>query len=313
MRYFGSIFLLTLATLLALTSPAIRVDAQNKIEITVNDEAITSYDLEQRTKLLQLTIGAGVEEARELATEELINERLKTKESKRVGISVSQDRIDDAFAAISERTGMTPEELVEALAFAGVTPSTLRNRLEADIAWSDTVRLRFRRTITIRDEDVIAALQDNPNDEDSDSERTTQYDLTQFMFIVPKNSDEDFKAQREREVIAFRNRFTSCSEGSEFAEGLEEVVIKQIGKKLESELSFTTIDLIRDVPVGKISRALINPIGIELIAVCGKEVIDSNAAAIAEKKNELSNKEGQLMARRYLSELRRTAIIDHRQ
>ena len=53
-------------------------------------------------------------------------------------------------------------------------------------------------------------------------------------------------------------------------------------------------------------------IGIELFGVCAKELIDSEAAAIAEKRGEIQNQEGQLMARRYLGELRRTAVIEYR-
>ena len=288
------------------------VNAQNRIVIVVNDEPITSYDITQRSRLLQLTTGGSDEEAEELARRELINERLKLKETKRLGISVNPDELDIAYNTIAERTRLSPEELTAALIDSNIDPKTLTDRLVVDIAWSQAVRLRFRQTIRVRDEEVIAALQARGNENTDTKKSTAEYDLIQYIFVIPKDSDEDFKINREKEVKAFRDRFTSCEEGTIFAEGLEEVVVKPLGQKLEHELNPRLVNEIKDVPVNRISRALETQIGIELFGVCAKTLIDSEAAAIAEKKGEIQNQEGQLMARRYLGELRRTAVIEYR-
>ena len=232
------------------------VNAQNRIVIIVNDEPITSYDISQRSRLLQLTTGSSDEEAIELARKELINERLKLKETKRLGISVNPEELEIAYQTIAERTRMTPDELTTALIDSEVDPKTLRDRLTVDIAWSHAVRLRFRRTIRVRDEEVIAALQAR-GDEATDSKKTTtEYDLIQYVFIIPKNSTEEFKTNRQTEVKAFRDRYTSCEEGTLFAEGLSDVVIKPIGRKLEHELPPRLINEIKDVTVNRTSRAL---------------------------------------------------------
>ena len=288
------------------------VNAQNRIVIVVNDEPITSYDITQRSRLLQLTTGGSDEEAEELAKRELINERLKLKETKRLGISVNPEELDIAYNTIAERTRLSPEELTAALIDSNIDPKTLTDRLVVDIAWSHAVRLRFRQTIRVRDEEVIAALQAGGSENTDTKKSTTEYDLIQYIFVIPKDSDEDFKINREKEVKAFRDRFTSCEEGTTFAEGLEEVVVKPLGQKLEHEINPRLVSEIKDIPVNRISRALETQIGIELFGVCAKTLIDSEAAAIAEKKGEIQNQEGQLMARRYLGELRRTAVIEYR-
>ena len=288
------------------------VNAQNRIVIVVNDEPITSYDIAQRSRLLQLTTGSSDEEAEELARRELINERLKLKETKRLGISVNPEELDIAYMTIAERTRLSPEELTAALIDSNIDPKTLTDRLSVDIAWSHAVRLRFRQTIRVRDEEVIAALQARGSENTDTKKNTTEYDLIQYIFVIPKDSGEDFKINREKEVKAFRDRFTSCEEGTTFAEGLEEVVVKPLGQKLEHELNPRLVNEIKDIPVNRISRALDTRVGIELFGVCAKTLIDSEAAAIAEKKGEIQNQEGQLMARRYLGELRRTAVIEYR-
>ena len=288
------------------------VNAQNKIVIVVNDEPITSYDITQRARLLQLTTGGSEQEAEKLAKRELINERLKLKETKRLGISVNPEEIELAYRTIAERTRLTPEELTTALIDANVDPKSLRDRLAVDIAWGHAVRLRFHQTIRVRDQEVIAALQTGRDEEANFKKNTTEFDIIQYIFVIPKNSDEDFRTNRAKEVKLFRDRYTSCEEGTQFADGLDDVIVKPLGRKLEHEINPRLLVEIKDIPIDRISRAIDTPSGIELFAVCEKTIFDSEAAAIAEKKGELQNQEGQLMARQYLSELRSTAVIENR-
>ena len=108
-----------------------------------------------------------------------------------MGISVDPEELEIAYQTIAERTQMSPDQLTEALIDSEVDPKTLRDRLTVDIAWSHAVRLRFHRTIRIRDEDVIPELGADTN------KITTEYDLIQYIFIIPKDSDEEFKTKRE--------------------------------------------------------------------------------------------------------------------
>lgn len=288
--------------------------AQNKIAVIVNEQAVTSYDISQRARLLRLTSRKGGSAARKAATNELVDESLKLQEASRVGISVSQSQVDDAYATIAKRSKLTPAKLTRALKQSGINPQTLKDRIKAELAWGEAVRMRFRRTVSVSEQDVIAALQGGgKNGEDGDDpNKTTEYSLTQFVFVVPKKASGGFKAKRKREVDAFRKRFTSCGEATKLAKGLNEVVVKPLGRKLEPELSPAILKAVEEVSVGRTSKAIDSSKGIEIYAVCDKKVVDSNAAAVAEMKGELRNKEGQLMARRYLAELKQTAVIDYR-
>ncbi|MEP3276110.1 MAG: SurA N-terminal domain-containing protein [Stappiaceae bacterium] len=305
-----TVFAVAFSVMLSASLPA---EAQNKIAVIVNDEAVTSYDISQRARLLKLTSKRRGGAATKAATNELVDERLKLQEATRIGISVSQSKVDDAYATIAKRSKLTSSKLTRALKQSGINPQTLKDRLKADLAWSEAVRMRFRSTVSISEQDVIAALQGGSNgEEEDDPNKTTEYTLTQFVFVVPKKASGGFKAKRKREVEAFRKRFTSCGDGTKLAKGLNEVVVKPLGRKLEPDLGSAIAGAIKDVSVGRTSKAIQSASGFEIYAVCDKKVIDSNAAAVAEMRGELRNKEGQLMARRYLSDLKRTAVIDYR-
>ncbi len=49
-----------------------------------------------------------------------------------------------------------------------------------------------------------------------------------------------------------------------------------------------------------------------MVALCGKETINSDATARSTIEGELRNKQGQQLSRRYLRDLRSNAVIEQR-
>jgi peptidyl-prolyl cis-trans isomerase SurA len=52
--------------------------------------------------------------------------------------------------------------------------------------------------------------------------------------------------------------------------------------------------------------------GYQLVAVCAKKEIPGQTVAAEEVRSELSSEKGELLARRYLRDLRSDAVIDYR-
>ncbi|ADZ70821.1 peptidylprolyl isomerase, partial [Polymorphum gilvum] len=283
--------------------------AQTSIKVVVNEQAITSYDIAQRARLITLTQRKSGETARRMAQEELVDDVLKLKEAQRIGISVSKGDVDDAFASIAQRVKMSPANLAAALRQSGVDPDTLRARLRAEVAWSRAVGQRFRAQVKVSDSDVIAALQKS---EDKNKNLSIEFELRQVIFVVPQKASSGLKAQRKREADQFRKEFTSCETGAAQARTLNEVVVRAIGHRLETELPPALRDTIVKTEVGRLTPPEQTSRGLEMIAVCGKREIQSDIAARTAIEDELRQKEGEQMSRRYLQELRRRATIEYR-
>ncbi|WP_321337067.1 SurA N-terminal domain-containing protein [Breoghania sp.] len=288
-------------------SPAL---AATTIKVIVNDQPITSYDIDQRARLIQLTARKPASVARRMAKEELIDERLKAQEAKRRGISVSDARVNEAFANIARRTKMSASQLGKALRQSGVNPDTLKKRIRMEMIWLNVVRSRFSAQINISEQDVLAEML--KQDKAKDDNKTLEYTLTQIIFVVPKNGSAGLKARRKREATQLRNRFTTCEDGVKLAEGLKEVVVKPVGVRMAPELPEQMNKLLADVKVGHLSRPVETGNGIETYAVCKKREISSNLELRSEIKDELRNKEGQMLSRRYIRDLRRDAVIEYR-
>ena len=300
---------LTSALALASLVSALPAIAQTSIKVIVNDEPITSYDIAQRGRLLQLTTRRSASVSRKAAVEELIDERIKMQEAKRIGVSITDAQVNQAFAQIASRTKMTPAKLSNALSRSGVKASSLKGRIRSEMAWADVVRKRFSRAIQITEQDIVAALR---KQDDSGETTTTEVTLTQLIFVVPRKASNGLKTKRKREANALRKRFKSCEEGLALAKEYSEVVVKPLGIRLLPELPQPIQTSLANVDVGRLGKPVSTGNGIEIFAVCDKREIKSDAVARNQIESDLRNKEGEMMSRRYLRDLRRNAVIDYR-
>src|SRR5438128_1596577 len=100
-----------------------------QVVVIVNGEPITALDIEQRTKLNQLSTHKTP--ARQEILDELINEKLKVKEAKKFGLEISSSEVDTAYASMASRMRITAEQLTEQLAKSGVNAATLKARIKA--------------------------------------------------------------------------------------------------------------------------------------------------------------------------------------
>jgi peptidyl-prolyl cis-trans isomerase SurA len=284
---------------------AYQASAASSIRIKVDDQPITSYDIQQRTALLKLT-GGGGEKA---AIQELIDETLQFIEAAKLGISVSESRVDFAIEDIAKRTKMTPAKLKEALASQGVNIDTLRRRIKAQMTWQTLVDVKMRMDgSSVKGSDVTAALFEESGGGEI---KTTEYILQQIIFVIPKGSSNALATQRRREAEAFRSRFPGCEQSVAFAKQLKGVVVKNLGRRTDDELSGPDAKEIKGTAVGKTTSPMKVDAGYQLIAVCRAKTVDSNAAAVADAENKLMLEQNKDLGKEYMEELRKKAVIQY--
>jgi peptidyl-prolyl cis-trans isomerase SurA len=298
-----------LSALLLAGGLASEAAAQSAVKVLVNDEPITTYDVKSRTQFLKLTSQgrAGENEA----VEELIDERLKLQEAERRNVTISEQQIEEAFAEIATRAKMSPAQLEQALGQAGVNPETLKDRIRAEIAWSEIVRGRFRATVKITDRDVAEALGRSPGDADAGT-TLSEFKLQQIIFVMPAKAGQGYEGQRRQQAAAFRNRFAGCERAVEQARGLRDVVVRPMVRREEGELRGDIGEEILATPVGKTTAPERIEEGFQLIAVCDRTALPGQTKASDEARDALTAERGQLMARRYLRDLKSEAVIEYR-
>lgn len=154
--------LVTAAAALAATLGAAPVAvAQNAegVAAIVNDRVISTFDVRQRATLL--LISAGVEATPELqqraraqALRDLVDEHLQLQEAAKYEITVTSEAVDRRLADIARQNETTVPQLAMQLAAAGVSITTLRSQIEADIAWQRLIAGMYGQRVRVSEVEI---------------------------------------------------------------------------------------------------------------------------------------------------------------
>lgn len=292
--------------------------AQSAIKLVVNGEPITSNEINQRARFLRLVMRdrTGPQLTKE-ATEELIDEKLKQLEAKRTRVTVSDAQVEQALGALAQRVKLAPNQLGAALAQQGIDIGTLRQRIRGQLLWQQLVLNRFQRTVSITDSQVVDALEKQkknakPGDKPAAGNgMTPEYSIQQITFVLSKSSPGG-AAGRLRDAEQFRAKASGCNNLVEVARGFKDVVVKNVGKRTADELPAAFRPILEETPAGKLTKPVPTPVGVEVIAVCERREIKADFLVRSKVEDDLREQEGQLLARQYISELRRIAVIDYK-
>ena len=304
--------LLLTAALLALTALAAAPGsgAAQGVAALVNGEPITVHDIEQRTRLLQVSTGKAP--SRQDVLNELIDEKLKIQLLKRYTIEGIDLEVDSALSGMARRAaGQTVSQFSEQLSKAGIGIATLKHRIKAEIVWSQVIRGRFQSSFHISDKDVLNKLEtSNP---DAKGAVGFDYTLRPIVFVVPRGSPQSLMEARRREADALRARFTDCETGVSLARGLRDVAVRAPVNRSSADLAPALRELLEKTEVGKLTAPEITQQGVEVYALCGRKQSSAENAPVRRKaREELVSAQVKIQSERYLKELRGQAMIEYR-
>ena len=301
-----------LLAIVALTAAAVFAPLPalaQQVAALVNGDPITVFDVEQRAKLIQLTLHKTP--SRKEVVEELIEEKLKLQLLKRFSIEGMDNEVDTAFANIARRARITPQQLTEQLGKAGVTAATLKSRIKAEITWNQVIRGKFQSSFQFSDKDIAVKLEaGNP---EAKASIGYDYTLRPILFVVPRGSPDSLRDVRRKEAEALRGRFQSCDEGIRIARGMRDVAVRAPTTRSSADLAPALREILEKTEIGKLTSPEVTTQGIEVYALCRKEPSSTeNTPEKRKVREELQNEQFQTNARRFMKELRSQAMIEYR-
>ncbi len=299
------IVIAALAALAVAPAPAL---AQQVVAV-VNGDPITAFDIEQRTKLTQITTQKLP--TRQEVMNELVEEKLKLQLLRRYQIEGVDAEVESAFANMARRARLTPQLLTEQLGKAGVMTGTLKSRIKAEITWSQIIRGKYQSSFQFSEKDIMSKIEaSNP---DAKLQIGYDYTLRPILFVVPRNSPDSARELRRKEAEALRARFQGCEEGIRIARGLPHVAVRSPTTRSSADLSQALREILEKTELGKLTTPEVTMQGIEVYALCRKE--PSSAENTPEKRKvreELATEQFQANSKRFMKELRSTAMIEYR-
>ena len=283
-----------------------RAPAQ-EVLLVVNGDVITDYDVEQRSKFIALSTHK--QPARQQVIEELIDDRLKIQVGRKYKVEVPDPDINSSYAEMSRRMHLTADQLTKELAKAGVNSTTLKARIKSDLTWTVIIRGKFQSSLQVNEKTVLAEIATTKKDDSEDV--GYDYSLRPILFLVPRGNNELVEARR-KDAEALRSRFNACDTGLTITRLMRDVVVRDAITKNSSELAPALREIIDKTEVGHLTPPETTDQGIEFFALCERKATKAETPEKRAAQEKLFGERFQSQAKRYLQELRRQAMIEHK-
>jgi len=129
----------------------------------VNDDIVTTYDLQQRVLFMVATTGVertekSIARVQQQAMRNLVDEHIQIQESEKYDQTIDPKEVDQNVGRLISRNGLDPNEVIGRLAQAGITIDTLRDQVRSEIAWQRIVNGLYGSRIRISDAQIDETL-----------------------------------------------------------------------------------------------------------------------------------------------------------
>ncbi|MDX1710811.1 MAG: peptidylprolyl isomerase, partial [Rhodovibrionaceae bacterium] len=241
----------------------------------VNDEVISMLDLAMRTRLVILSIGLEdtPETRQRLAPQvlrSLIDERLQIQEAERLGLEVSEEQVDEAFARIAQQNNMAPYEFRRMLESNGVLVESMRDQIRAQLSWEQVVGRRIRPQVNISEEQVdtvVGRLRE--------SDGVVQWRLGEIFLGVDDSSREaEVRSTAQRLVTELRQGANFNAMAQQISQSASASTGGDLGWIQKGQLTDELEEALADMEPGQISPPVRSLDGYHILAMRDRRVVE---------------------------------------
>ncbi|AEH89651.1 SurA domain protein [Mesorhizobium opportunistum WSM2075] len=288
----------TSVSMTVMTPPAFA----SEIKYVVNNVPITTGDIAHRAAFLKLQRKKGD------AAQEMIDQTLRLAEARRLGIRISDAQVEAAYQRFATSNKMQLSQLNGVMEKSGVGKDHFKEFIRAQMAWNQALGARYRSGEggSVTEQDAVRRMLDKGGAKPS----ATEYMLQQVIFVVPASERSATLAKRKREADAMRARFNGCTTTREFAKGLIDVTVRDLGRVLAPQLPPDWAEQIKATKVGGATVTRETERGVEFIGICSsREVSDDKTAQMVFQSEGSSDKNADELSKKYVEELKAKAHI----
>jgi peptidyl-prolyl cis-trans isomerase SurA len=267
------------------------------------------FALGLQKQAVESTRAAMVPQFRKQAQEELIEERLKLQEGKRVGIEVSDEDVRRMMKGLADRNKMTEEQFAQHIKGLGVDISTMRERTRAQAAWREVVRRKFSAQVSITNRDIERMISASASAAGGDA---IELDVQKITLAMPAAMGQASMAKRYAEADRLRQRLTGCRNMASLVQGDASAKFEDLKAIKPTSIPEPTRSMLLSAKEGDVLPPTTSGGGIEIYAVCGRRAIKGDEKAREQAQEELAQREFEIVAKRHLRDLRQDAHIEFR-
>jgi peptidyl-prolyl cis-trans isomerase SurA len=320
------IHVLALAVL-ALWCSAMAQAANQGVIVTVNDVPITTFDIDQRLRLMKMlgdkqAAAGGCKKALRTMEDELV----KISVAKKYKANPSEKEIDAQLAQMAKGMKTDAAGLKEKLQKQDIAISSLKQYVEAQIAFNRILSGKYQVKIKVEPADVDRKLDEIKQEmnkklkaimNDPRMKPVEVYSILEIDLPVEIADDAMLLQARAVEAGQFIRNFNGCESAREAASGIFNVKINKkidaIAEKIPKQLR----KALDDAGPGKAIGPMRGPKGIQIIGFCDKRMVKPEAPTITPPTREqvaiaVSNEKYAAVEDKYMAILRKSALIEYK-
>ena len=246
-------------------TPSMRLETG--IVAVVNDNVITSTDLEQRMKLAILSSGLpdNADVRAHLLPQILrsqIDEQLQAQEAKRLGLSVTGEEIDQALTHIAQDNKIQGD-MRSFIAAHGGSPTALEAQIRNGLLWNKVVQRELRPKVEVGDDEVDAVIDRIRSDAGK-----KEYLVSEIFLAVDNAKDEEqVKQVAEDLVVKIKGGANFPAVARQFSQGTGAMQGGDIGWIQQGQLAPELNRALTSSDIGKISAPIRTANGYHILGV----------------------------------------------
>ena len=311
-----------LAAVVALAASTLPVSAlSTRVVATVNDTAISEYQIAQRIKLLKVLrpelVSGSKKQQKKAALQDLIDEKLKTAEAKRLKILLPSERVEKIIAE-------TPnlQNLAKRLKSRGLSSRLVNSYIATRMSWNRIVSNRHPNQQPVSDAQIDASMAKFQKDfqRQVNQSAVSIYELLPITLPVDRQATPELtnEVARSRLIEADRiaQRFKSCGAARKAASGVFNV---RIGKRLPADPRKMSAKMRKTLDRAGPGSAFVMGVApdrssVQIMAFCGRKRIAPEAPKITREmvKQRLEDERFENLGKSYLRDLHKNAFIEYK-
>ena len=234
------------------------VNASDEFELligTVDEQALTSYELNQRIKILintlQLEDNIGNrDKVRESALEKLIEDKLKISEAKKLEITISDSELDLFLSNVFKFPVEKKIEFSNFLNDQGIDEDIVREQARAELLWNKIINQRFAGFITVSELEINEEKKIYDNNIGS-----VQFNFSEILVNKDESKKDALKKiQQIKQLLDQDTKFSTVA--SRFSDSPTRLQGGVLGWVFSSQLDNLTRVSLENMLVGQTSKII---------------------------------------------------------
>ncbi|ODA68428.1 Chaperone SurA precursor [Methyloligella halotolerans] len=307
-RLFGALALMTIALACSMAAPApAAAQSEQSIVMLVNDDPISAYDIEQRTRFLAITSQQQPNaELKKKAEDMLIEERLQIQQGKELKVFPDEADVNKVVSNMASKNKLTADGLAAALGKAGINIKTLKDRIRAQLVWQDVIVQKFRHTVNVGESDIDEALSQ------ADTGSVAQNTNLALLKIRFSARGDAAIARQLAQADTLRTRFRTCERTEALVKDFPGASMQTINQTRATNVPQPARTMLMHADVNTMIAPTISSGSVDVYVLCGKESTSDVPLERDTAKRELMTKEMKVSAEKLLRDLKNDAYIERR-